>query len=180
MNLQHVNVKFFVEGELTIDLNKVIELFHRWTAEQSREELLIDVADYRHVPAGPSVALIGHQADYILDNTDHRYGLRYNRKASLDGSNIDRLQQAVQSALDACALLEAEFEGLRFDRQEFEITINDRLLAPNTAETRAGFEPILQDFVSNQLQQPEFTADYERDTRALFGARVRLANAIAV
>ena len=32
-------------------------------------------------PAGPGVMLIGHQADYSVDNTDDRLGVRYNRKA---------------------------------------------------------------------------------------------------
>ncbi|MCH2200898.1 MAG: hypothetical protein MK102_02930 [Fuerstiella sp.] len=180
MNVQHVNIKFFVDGELTVELDKVIELFHRWTAEQIRDELLIDVADYRHVPAGPSVALIGHEADYVLDNTGYRYGLRYNRKTALDGSNEHRMLQAVRSALQACELLEAEFATLRFNRREFEITVNDRALAPNTEETRVAFEPILRSFIGEHLQQSDFTVDYQRDERSLFGALVSLPKMVNV
>ncbi|MCH2211964.1 MAG: hypothetical protein MK110_11725 [Fuerstiella sp.] len=180
MNVQHVNVKFFVDGELTVDLDKVIELFHSWTAQQMRDELLIDVADYRHVPAGPSVALIGHEADYVLDNTGHRYGLRYNRKAALDGTNEHRIRQAVRSALQACDLLEAEFDSLQFSRQEFEITVNDRALAPNTEETRLAFDPILRSFIGEHLHQSDFTADYQRDSRTLFGALVSLPDTINI
>ena len=64
MNVQHVNVKFFVDGELNVDWERFIEVFHVWIAEQSTDELLIDVADYRHVPMGPGVILVGHEEDY--------------------------------------------------------------------------------------------------------------------
>ena len=49
--LQHVNVKFPSAG--SIDLTQAIPVFHRWIQEQALPGLLIDVADYRHVPEGP-------------------------------------------------------------------------------------------------------------------------------
>ena len=76
------------------------------------DELLLDVADYRHVHEGPGVVLIGHQANYSVDNTDNRLGVRYNRKAPLDGTNQDRLTQATRAALTAFQRLEAE-SGLK-------------------------------------------------------------------
>ena len=63
MNLQHVRVKFFVDGELNVDLQDVINTFHGWVAEQSMDEMMIDVADYRHVPNGPSVVMVGLKVD---------------------------------------------------------------------------------------------------------------------
>ncbi len=41
----------------------------------------------RHVPAGPGIVLIGHEGNYSVDNTGNRLGVRYNRKAVLDGGN---------------------------------------------------------------------------------------------
>ena len=55
---------------------------------------------------GPGVMLIGQQANYSVDNTDNRLGVRYNRKAALDGTNQDRLKQAARSALTAFQRLE--------------------------------------------------------------------------
>ena len=43
-------------------------------------ELLIDVANYAHVPKGPGVVLIGHGSDYFMDEGEGRLGLLYNRK----------------------------------------------------------------------------------------------------
>ena len=65
MNIDHVNVKVFAKAP--VDLAAAIPVFHRWIQEGACEELLIDVADYRHVPAGPGVVLIGHEANYSLD-----------------------------------------------------------------------------------------------------------------
>ena len=59
MNVQHVNVKIFAEDP-AIELDGAIPVFHRWIQRNVCEELLIDVADYRHVPAGPGVLLVGH------------------------------------------------------------------------------------------------------------------------
>jgi hypothetical protein len=176
MNLQHVNVKIFVDGELTVDPERFIEVFHRWVAAQSMDEMLIDVADYRHVPMGPSVVLVGHEADYVLDNAGNRYGLVYNRKASLDGSNEDRLSQALQSAAKACSLLEAELTGLRFSRQEFALSINDRGLAPNTAETYEACQAEIPAFLKQLTGTGDFEVAYDRDPRHVFKATVSLAN----
>jgi hypothetical protein len=163
MELQHVNVKMYVEGDVTFDLQRIVEVFHRWVSEQSLPGLWIDVADYRHVPAGPGIVLIGHEADYSFDNTDNRLGLRYNRKHPLAGSNHDRLTQAFHSAADVCRRLEHEFatHGLKFSRREFEMFINDRALAPNTAETRQECVSEIESFLADCLgrSSPNVTVD---------------------
>lgn len=174
MELQHVNIKFFVEGDLQVDLQSIIEVFHRWTAEQSMDEMLIDVADYRHVPAGPGVVLVGHEADYALDNAGNRPGLLYNRKNSIAGSNSDRFRQALAAASKACDLLEGEFPGqLKFNRQSFELIINDRALAPNTLETFDACRPELAAFLS-ELGHADAELHHDAEPRRRFGVTVKL------
>ncbi len=178
MEFQHVNVKIYVDGDLNVDAARFIEVFHHWVAERLFDELLIDVADYRHVPAGPGVVLIGHEADYSMDNSNNRYGLRYNRKAPLDGSNEHRFVQALRSAANACQLLETQLEKdgpLKFSRQEFELFINDRAMAPNTPLTYAICKPELEAFLKNVLGHNEFTLEHYSDPRRLFGVNVKLA-----
>ena len=63
MNLQHVNIKIFVDGAMTVDPERFIEVFHRWIAERSMDEMLIDVADYRHVPSS-HIASMGYARDF--------------------------------------------------------------------------------------------------------------------
>lgn len=179
MELQHVNVKIFVEGELQLDPRAFIDVFHRWIRDGVVEELLIDVADYRHVPAGPAVLLIGHEADYCLDNEAHRWGLRYNRKAPVAGNDEDRFKQALRAALNACRLLEDEFseaeKSLKFSRTELELSINDRAIAPNTPSSYETHQPAIESFLSAVFGHTDFTLTPPADARSRFGLTVLLA-----
>ena len=170
-----MNAKIYVQGDLAVDPASFIDVFHDWIRAQSQDELLIDVADYRHVPAGPGVLLVGHEADYSMDNADHRWGLRYNRKASWPGSNQDRFGQALRSAARACRLLEAHFaeQGpLTFSRRELELFINDRALAPNTPETFAARRPELETFFKSVFGHGDFSLEHRSRPRSLFGVVV--------
>jgi hypothetical protein len=142
MNLQHLNVKIFAAHH-EVDLAEAIPVFQRWIQDAVCEELLIDVADYRHVPGGPGVLLVGHEAHYSLDGR----GLLYNRKAVVEGTNQDKLLQAFFAALEACRRLEEDLgDGLKFDGGHVEVTVNDRLLAPNTDATWQAIEPDFRAF----------------------------------
>ena len=180
MNLQHVNVKVFVDGELGVELNRFIELFHEWIVQQSVDEMLLDVVDYRHVPNGPSVMLIGGESDYAIDHTNGQYGLVYNRKAPLEGTNTDRFSHSLRSAAKACLLLESELKDLSFSRHRFELFINDRALAPNTAETRDAFESDLSAFMHDVVGESDFSLDSSEDPRLRVGAIVHLKNPLTL
>jgi hypothetical protein len=180
LELQHVNVKLFVEGTEEV-LEPLVFVFHRWIQEKPLEELLLDVADYRHVIDGPGVVLIGHEANYSLDNTEGHLGVLYNRKTPLDGTNQDRLKQAARAALNACEKLEAEpkLSGkIRFGGRKIQLLINDRFLAPNVPETRAAFDPELKEFCANLFGGTEYTASYESDPRRRFGVTLQSAQPI--
>jgi hypothetical protein len=180
MELQHVNVKLFVDGSEEA-LEPLVPVFHRWIQEKPLEELLLDVADYRHVFNGPGVMLIGHEANYSLDNTDGNLGVLYNRKTQLDGTNQDRLKHAARAALNALQRLKAEptLNGkFRFDGTRVQLIINDRFLAPNTPETRAAAEPELKAFYKSLFGANEYTAVYEEDPRRRFGVTLRTTQAI--
>src|SRR5882724_7078916 len=107
--IQHVRVKIFARQPAPADLGAAIPVFHRWIQDRVCPEMLIDVADYRHVPNGPGVMLIGHEANYSLDQTKGRLGLLYSRKQA-GGDARQNLQQAYTAAGAACRRLEAEPE----------------------------------------------------------------------
>ena len=131
MNVQHINIKLFIEDPETINLADYSTVFNTWIQKHVLDELLIDVADYLHVQNGPGLLLIGHEADYSLDNRAGRLGLLYNRKKQLEGTTQEKLAQATRALLIAARLLEKE-NGLQFNTREIQVLINDRLLAPNT------------------------------------------------
>lgn len=172
MELQHLNVKFFVDQPETVDLESFLAVFNAWIQDRVTEELLIDVADYRHVWAGPGVILIGHEANYSLDNAGNRLGLLYNRKAPLPGSNHDRLRQAVRAALLAAERLGAN-QGLKFSGGELQLAVNDRLLAPNTAETWEAARPELAAFFDQLYGAGRYTLERHPEPRERFTADVR-------
>ena len=175
MELQHVNVKLFVDGPLQLDLEQVIQTFHRWTAEQSLDTLLIDVADYRHVPEGPGVVLVGHEVDYALDQAEGRWGLLYNRKDVVTGDARQQLSQAFRTAASVCQKLEAEFAdaGLKFSRHEFQIVVNDRAIATNTAESFGQLEPDLQAFLQDVFGHADFSLSQDPEPRRRLTVNVK-------
>jgi hypothetical protein len=181
--MQNVNVKLLLRNPGEVDLEPLIPVFHDWIRDQVGEGLLLDVADYRHVDAGPGVVLIVHEGNYSVDNTDNRLGVRYNRKAALDGSNQDRLKQAARAALTACQRLEAEMRlggKLRFNGQEIEIFINDRLLAPNCDATRKAFDSNFKTFSEKLFRGSEYSLSYGNDPRKLFSVSVNAAQPFTV
>jgi hypothetical protein len=148
-SIQHINLKIFIQDAGGFEPASTIPVFHQWIRDGVCPEMLIDVADYAHVSAGPGVLLIGHEANYSIDNRENRLGLLYNRKAVLDGTFQSRLAQAHRAALDACDRLEREESlagKLKFDRNALEVFVNDRLLAPNNNETWEALRPELEKF----------------------------------
>jgi len=129
-----------------IELEKLVPVFHEWIrTKKISDELLIDVADYAHVPQGPGVVLIGHQSDYYLDVADDRPGLLYSRKRGFDGDFQAGIDDAFQRALRACELLEAESSlDLEFATDEVLFRVQDRLNAPNADATYAAYKPALE------------------------------------
>jgi hypothetical protein len=182
MELQHLNVKLLLGSPEQVDLEPLIPIFHSWIQDSAREELLLDVADYQHVHAGPGIILIGHEANYSVDNTDNRLGVRYNRKAVVEGTNQDRLTQATRAALSACERLETDprLQGkLHFNGREIEISVNDRLLAPNKPPTREAIRADLEPFIQKMLGGGDYTLAFDDNPRNLFRVCVKASQSFS-
>lgn len=179
MEFQHLNLKLFAAGNPKLDLEPAIRMFHRWIQEQSFPgQQLLDVADYRHVFQGPSVVLIAAECDYVLDQSGGRLGLLYNQKSRVDGDNGTRLEAAFGAALRAALALEGDEigrAGLRFERGEYEVTVNDRALAPNRPETFAAAKPELEAFFARIGGGAGLGLTHRSDPRERFGVTVRTA-----
>jgi rhodanese-related sulfurtransferase len=70
---------FFAATTPLDDLEPVLAVLHRFIQRGWAEGAVLDVADYRHVPDGPGVVLIGHDVDYGVEPG----GLRLLRKRSV-------------------------------------------------------------------------------------------------
>jgi hypothetical protein len=151
------DLKLFLHDAVSVDLETFIPLFHRWIQDQRLQELLIDVADYRHVHHGPGVMLIAHDAHYAMDMAQGRLGLLYSRRRETHPSRqalhnvTDRLRSVFHCALTACQELETDpaLQGrLRFRGDELLLRLNDRLQAPNTAAAYQALRQHLEPFLT--------------------------------
>jgi hypothetical protein len=139
MSPQKLQLKIFAspDSARAIESEELIPVFHRWIKEHVLPELIVDVANYAHVPEGPGVGLIGHGSDYFMDRGEGRLGLVHTRKRS-GSPPAERLTDLARRTLHVASLLEREpaLKGkLRFDPSELLLRVNDRLEAPSSDET---------------------------------------------
>jgi hypothetical protein len=151
MELQKINVKVFTAEPNNIPLTDFIDIFHNWI--QATDGVYLDVADYSHMQAGPGIVLVADDANVSIDETGNRRGLLYSQKGKLSGSNLEKLNTVLRSALENCQRLEQEpaLRGkLRFVGNQVEILVNDRLVAPNTSDAFEEIRPEI-DFLARRL-----------------------------
>src|SRR5258706_8490650 len=143
METHKIIVKFFAEDGSRVRGEEFVPIFHSWIQQQAiPAHLLIDVADYQHVPNGPGTVLVAHEANFSTDHEDGKLGLMYVRKQPAPGDFFERLKLSFRSCLQGCARLEADAK-LRFKTDHSILRLNDRLLAPNSGETFKATQPDL-------------------------------------
>jgi hypothetical protein len=160
-----------------VDLRPCLGLFHRFIQHKGLEGLLIDVADYAHVPEGPGVVLIGLDVDYGLDLAGGRAGLLATRKRAAGLPLAEVLRDALRKALLAVVAIERDGStGLHFETGSLEIQLVDRLAAPNRAEAfeaaRAEIAPVLASLFGGA---PEIRRAHAGDGRKTLALRVAAA-----
>jgi len=152
MDSSKLSVKYFFHDADAVEQEAFVPVFHRWIQGHALPgHQLIDVADYAHVPEGPGIVLVSHEANLSTDEVGHRRGLLYFRKTPIEGNLEARLREVFRSALLAAKLLqddEALAGKVTFRTDELHLRIHDRLLAPNTAQTFAAVKPALERFLS--------------------------------
>lgn len=137
IDIKKINWKIYFEDANKVDADAFFRGFASWI--ENSEEVFVDVAEYKHVHDGPITVLIGHLCDYWLDGTFRRRGLLYNQRQNFEGDNRAQIRKSLFALINAAERVSAEeeFGGVGFKADELTFTINDRLIAPNTAETFA-------------------------------------------
>ncbi len=190
-NLPKITVKLYLQDADSLSAEAAFRVFNSWIAA-SRDDVLIDVADYSHVGIGPITLLIGHYANYSLDTDGGEKGLLYARKQPREGDLNTRLKDALKAALDACAKLEAEDElagKVHFRANDLQIVANDRLQAPNSdaaaEDLRTALDPVLnQLFAGGEYSVERDSAQSQRlnlriRAKGSFDTQTLLANLAA-
>ncbi len=173
-------LKFFASPDPgpALPLEPFIGLFHGFIQHKQLEGLLIDVADYAHVPDGPGILLVGHEVDYAIDLSGGRLGLLTTRKRCGELAFAESLRDTLRKALLALRAVEVSGVGaLRFATGELWLQLLDRLAAPNGAEAarahRGPLESLLGRLYGGGV---ELSRDGD-DPRAPLGFRMRAPDA---
>ena len=176
MDAHKLQLKIFLtpDSAKSFDVESLIPVFHRWIKQRALPELTIDVANYQHVLQGPGVVLIGHGADYFLDEGEGRPGLLHNRKrAGLAAA--ERLGDLARRTLNAASLLEKDLAltgKIKFATNELLFRVNDRLAAPNSDATFAALRPELEALCKTLFAGP-FELAREGGAKELFAVRIK-------
>ena len=176
--VQRIGLKVFLDDGAVLSPRDVIPVFHRWIQTRAVDGLLIDVADYTHLPTGPLVLLVGHEGRYVLDHEDDRLGLQYVRTQPLDGPLEARLRTVAGMLVHAARLLEndATLPGpVRFRADELDWVANDRLLAPNTPETLSAVRPAFESFLTTLPGSARWTLTPRTQPGTRFGIHAHTA-----
>ncbi len=179
MELQKLGVKFFVESPHAVPLTDFIEIFHGWI--QATDGIYHDVADYSHMQAGPGIVLVANDANLHIDETGGRRGLLYSRKAPLLGTNQEKLRTVFRLALENCRKLEEEpaLRGkIRFTANEAAISLNDRLLGPNTEESFQELKSDVEPFAKQLFGDAEVSFERDEDPRQRLNVHLKTSAAV--
>lgn len=177
MDLQRLSVKLFAEPNSDVKPPEFVPIFHSWIRNQKiKDHLLIDVADYKHVPEGPGILLVAHEGNYATDESEGELGLLYQRKRFLEGSLTERLNTALKATLQAVELLEQEpdlRERIRFDRNRFLVISNDRLNLPNTEQSHEFMHSSLSEVATGFFGHDRFTLTRRENEKERYSVSVK-------
>ncbi len=152
-------------------------IFHKWIQEQVFENhLLIDIADYQHVYQGPSIVLVGYEADFIIDLAGGRAGLLYVRKRSWPEGDLAKRVHIVLASFASAAKLLGEESSLdaELGLGELELSFADRLNTPNKSESYQALEESVQKALDEFYKQGVEVKPIEQDARRALGFQVKI------
>lgn len=148
-----------IPSDEAVATHDLVLFFHRLIQERSLAETCVDVADYSHVPGGPGVLLVCHEAHYSLTRPFRSGGsgalaLRCSTKRGAEGDTRARLRRVLHKTLRAAALVEShpalggpEKGRVKLDTTRATFSIEDRLIAPNEPATFDAVAPALADVI---------------------------------
>ena len=173
MNLQYLNWKIFLENPAEAEPEEWFKVFSTWIPDAP--EIFIDVADYKHVPDGPVILLVGHYVNYSLDATGRKPGLLYDYKHPVEGTNEEKIRTSLIGILQVAKRLE-EDAGFKhkpkFKTGELQLIVNSRAAAPNTPATLEAVKPDLAQVLSKAFGEGAFTLEHLTDPRQRFSVRI--------
>ena len=174
-----IRLPFTVAGPFV--LSDIVPIFHRWIQNHTVPGMLIHVVDYKHVENGPGILLIGHEGDLGIESRDGTWTLYYDRKQETGKTlveSIELLLNQIRVVQDALVADDALAGKIYFSKDEFEITILDRLAYPNLPETFNAVQNIVSLYLGKTFGgEPIDLTQGSADRRWPLTIRIRQASA---
>jgi rhodanese-related sulfurtransferase len=105
-------------------LDPALGVFHRFIQRSLVEGHLLDVADYRHVPNGPGVMLVGQDVDYGINM--HSFTVTMKRRGD---DAATQFRDAVRMALGTIEAIDTDGAlPCRFEPEQLRVSVADRKL----------------------------------------------------
>ena len=159
MDLQKFGVKLFINANESYNSKEFIPVFHNWIQDKIIDDhLLIDVADYSHIPDGPGVMLISHEGNFSLDQENQQPGIMYMRKTEIAGSFKERFNTVLSTVIKAANLVSDININKQVDFKPnlFRFIANDRLYAENTADNQGLYKEKIQNALGGKYPDRQF------------------------
>lgn len=122
--MKPLRLSLAVPASPATDLEPALGVFHRFIQRSLVEGHLLDVADYRHVPNGPGVMLVGQDVDYGINT--HALTVTIKRRgedAATQFTDAVRMALGTIDAIDADGALPC-----RFEPEQLRVSVADRKL----------------------------------------------------
>jgi len=179
------NIKHYLQDGAALDQDALIPLFHEWIRDGLiSDDVMIDVADYRHVHEGPGVMLICHEAHYAMSESEGRPGVMYSRKrGESEGDLSSRLRAALTRSLLFCEAVEKATsldESMRFNGGELLFQVGSRLALTNTEEDYQSVREPLQAFFDGLYGEDGCSLSREGNPRDCLTIRVKSTASVNV
>ena len=183
MDLQKFGVKLFFNTNGSYPSKDFIPVFHNWIQDKAIDDhLLIDVADYSHIPDGPGVMLIAHEGNFSLDQESLQPGIMYMRKTEIAGSFTERFNKVLSTVIKAANRLSEKdvSKKVDFKLNSFRFIANDRLYAENTADNQHLYQQKIQQSLNGKYPESQFEFGDVSDKNERLAFTVNFSNNIDI
>ena len=183
MDLQKFGVKLFFNTNGSFDSKDFIPVFHNWIQDKIVDDhLLIDVADYSHIPDGPGVMLVAHEGNFSLDEESQQPGIIYMRKTEIAGSFKERFNTVLSTVVKAANRLNDNniSKQVDFKLNSFRFIANDRLYAENTADNQHLYKQKIQKSLDGKYLESQFEFGDVSDENERLAFTVNFSNDIDI
>jgi len=183
MNIQKFGVKLFFNTNGSINSKDFIPVFHSWIQDNIFDDhLLIDVADYSHIPDGPGVMIISHEGNFSLDQENQQPGIMYMRKTEIAGSFKERFNTVLSTVIKTANRLRDNniSKQVDFKPNSLRFIANDRLYAENTADNQDLYKQKIQKALYGRYPNSQFEFGDVSDENERLAFTVNFSNDIDI